>query len=123
MRVWHVIHLCDSASNYGLEALLRELDALGCRARLDLAKRRLAIAPPWPGLIWSLHGGLEGIRERYRACLEPAPPTVTQGIAPHVQHVQHRTRPQPARQRRWSAPKALRSGSAGFTRRRGPGAR
>lgn len=84
MRVWITVRLRKDATGTSLEALLRELDVLGCRVRLDLAEGCLHLSPPWPNLNWNLHGGLEDILRRYRSCLQRATPSVTPNPGAHA---------------------------------------
>ncbi|MEJ2291777.1 MAG: hypothetical protein P8Y05_08680 [Deinococcales bacterium] len=69
MGVTLVASLRADASEACLEALMRELAALGCAARLDRARGRLECAVPFGSVTWVLHGGFAGVLRPYAACV------------------------------------------------------
>ena len=61
--------IVESARRERLEALLSELDRLGCGWRLDLALARLECRPPEQHLEWVHAGGFAGVLSAYRDCV------------------------------------------------------
>lgn len=61
--------IVEKARRERLEALLRELDKLGCGWRLDLAGARLACRTPKLHRAWLRAGGFAGLLSAYSDCV------------------------------------------------------